>query len=103
MRRNFLPSALMLVAAFSTLTSTAFAQSSTTTPSIGGGSVLSGPVETLTDGGFYSQAPVYSYQDAVYQPVAQPAAMSAPAAAPAAKKNPAAGAYKGVYLSLIHI
>ena len=95
MRRNFLPSALMLVAAFSTLTSTAFAQSGSTNLGTSGGSVLSGPVETLTDGGFISNEPVF--QDMVFEPVVQPMMAPAPAAAAKPKKNPAAGAHKGVY------
>ena len=93
MRRNFLPSALMLVAAFSTLTSTVFAQSGSTNLGTSGGSVLSGPVETLTDGGFISNGPVF--QDMVFEPAVEP--MMAPAAAPKPKGNPAAKAYKGVY------
>jgi len=95
MRRNFLTSTLILVATLSTLTSTAFAQSGTTNFGGDGSSVLSGPVETLSD------SPVVSFQDAapqyeIYQPVTQPAPAAAPAG-PAAKKNPAAGAHKGVY------
>ena len=94
MRRIFLPSTLMLMASLSGFTSTAFAQSGTTSFGGTGGSVLSSPVETI------SNAPVYTYQDAapqfdVYQPAVQQ-----PAAAPAPKKpaaNPAAKAYKGLY------
>ena len=100
MRRTFLPSTVMLMAALSTLASTANAQSGSTNLGGAAGSVLNAPVETFSDAGavydsapVYSEAPVYSYQQGApqsYQPAAQPTAAAAP-------KKPEPTPYKGVY------
>ena len=105
MRLTLSPSTLMLVAALSTLASTANAQSGTSNLPADAGSVLSAPVETFSDAGavydsapVYSEAPVYTYQEAApqyYQPAAEPAMATAPAKAAAPKKEPTP--YKGLY------